>query len=92
MARNTSVRAVHMSGSNDMGIGGNNLLNLAVPFAGVFAVRLDKFLHGEMLIGVMPVYPGIGVKVFTDCACILPQNSILKCLNINAYSPSVVKK
>lgn len=62
MTGDTSVLAEYMGGSNDMGIGGNNLLNLAVPLAGIFAVCPDKFLHGEMLVGVMPVYPGIGVR------------------------------
>ena len=78
MAGDTSVLAKYMGGSNDMGIGGNNLLNLAIPFAGVFAVRPDKFLQGEMLVGIVPIHPGIGVEVFTDFVCILPQNNIPK--------------
>ena len=42
MAGDASVLAEHMGGSNDMGVGGNDLLHLAVPFAGVFAVRPDN--------------------------------------------------
>ena len=72
MTGDTSVLVVHMGGSNDMGICGNDLLHFAVPFAGVFAVCPDKFLHGEMLVGVMPVHKGIGMEVFTDRVCILP--------------------
>ena len=73
MTGDTSILTEHMGSSNDMSIGGDDLLHFAIPFAGVFAVRPDKFLHGEMLVGVMPVYPGIGVEVFTDSICILPQ-------------------
>ena len=64
MAGDTSVLAEHMSGSNDMGISGINLLHFAIPLAGILAVRLDEFLHGEMLIGIMPVHPCVGMKVF----------------------------
>ena len=72
MAGDTSVLTEHMGRSNDMGIGSDDLLHFAIPFAGVFAVRSDKFLHGEMLVGVMPVHLSIGVEVFTDGICILP--------------------
>ena len=83
MAGDTSVLTEHMGSSNDMGISCNNLLHFAIPFAGVFAVRSDKFLYGEMLVGVMPVHLGIGVERFADCICILPQNGIPKRFNIH---------
>lgn len=87
VAGHTSILAVHMGGSNDMGIGGNDLLHFAVPFAGVLAVRPGKFLHSKMLVGVMPVHPGIWVEIFTDGVCILPQNSIPKGFYIYTLFP-----
>ena len=87
MAGDTSILAEHMSSSNDMGVGGNDLLHIAIPFAGVFAVSPDKFLHGEMLIGIVPVHPGIWVEIFTDRICVLPQNGIPKGFNIHTLFP-----
>ena len=89
MTGHTSILVVNMGGSNDMGIGGNDLLHFAVPFAGILAVRPDKFLHGEMFVGVMPVHPGIGMEVFTDGICILPQNGIPKLFYIHNFIPYV---
>ena len=63
MAGDTSVLAEHMGGSNDMGIGSDDLLHFAIPFAGVLAICPDKFLYGEMLVGVMPVYEGCWMEV-----------------------------
>ena len=78
MARNTSILAIHMRGSDDMGIGGDDSFYLTISFTGVLTVCPDKFLHGEMLVGVMPINPSVGVEVFTNCICILLQNSIPK--------------
>ncbi len=78
MEGDTSVLAVHMGCSNDMGIGGDDLLHLAIPLPRVFTVRPDKFLHGEMLVGVVPVHEGCWVEVFADVICILPAEQLPK--------------
>lgn len=71
MARNASVLTAYMCSGYDMGFSGYHSLHLAIPFSGVFTVGLDEFLHVEMLIGVVPIYPGIGVEVFSHGICIL---------------------
>jgi len=73
MTGDTSVFAIYMGCSNYMGVSGDNTLHLSIPLAGVFAVRPDKFLHGEMLVSVMPIYPSIGMEIFTDGIRILPR-------------------
>ena len=82
MAGDASIFAEHMGCSNNVRVSGNDLLHFTAPLAGVFAVRPDKFLYGEMLVGVVPVHPCVGMKVFTDRVGVLPQNSIPKLLNV----------
>ena len=55
MAGHTSILVVHMGGRYDVSIGGDDFLHLAIPFAGIFAVRPDEFLHDEMLVGTRPL-------------------------------------
>ena len=92
MAGDASVLAEHMGRRDDVGIGGNDPFHFAIPFAGILAVRSDKFFHGEMFVCIVPVHEGCRVEVSTDRIRVLPQEGIPKCLNINAYRPSVVKK
>ena len=62
---------------NDMRIGHNDLFHRSIPFAGVLTVSTDKLLYGEMFVGVMPIYIGIGIEILTDCICILVQNNFV---------------
>ena len=86
VAGHTSILVVHMGGGDDVSIGCNDPLHLAIPLPGIFAVRPDKFLYSEMLVCVMPVYIVNVMEVFTDGICILPQNGIPKLFGLYVNS------
>ena len=71
VAGHTSILAAHMGSRNNMGIRSDDPFHLATPLPRIFAVCPNKFLHGEMLVGVVPVYEGRRMEICTNGVCIL---------------------
>lgn len=87
MAGNSSVLTAHMGSGYDIGISNYDLLYLAVPFSGVFAVGPDELFHIKMLVGIVPIDPGIGMKVFTD-GCIRRRPAAMGAV-LNGHSAAI---
>ena len=66
MARNCAVLAVDMGYCDNLIARYNLPLHFAIPLTGIFTVCPDKFLHGKMLVGVVPIYPSVRVKKYLD--------------------------
>ena len=57
--------------------------HLSTPFSRILAVRLDKFLHTEVLVGTVPIYIGLRMKVGSGLLLVLGENGFPKLLYVH---------